>query len=162
VNISRAIRNLRLDADEATGHMSAIEDPIDRVTSEDGGNLLLDWEQDERRLQEAGPNHSGGCRFGDRDRARSARLKVMRFRGGDGGRAEGKSTGDEDENRWLHNESFRFRVELLSDRLTLGKPGDTFGESVLFDQLRPPDSILWLGRKRCVAVHAIARMITSA
>src|SRR5580698_4358863 len=38
-----------------------------------------------------------------------------------------------------------------SDSLTLGKPGDAVSESVLFDQLPPPDPILWLGRERCVA-----------
>ena len=39
----------------------------------------------------------------------------------------------------------------MSDSLTLGKPGDAIGESVLFDQLRPPDPILWLRREGCVA-----------
>ncbi len=92
-------------------------------------------------------------RFGDRDRARSARLKVVRSRGGEarGGRAEGKSTRDKDENGWLHDESFRLRVDGVSDSLALGESGDAFCKSVLFDQLRPPDSILWLGRERCIA-----------
>src|ERR1700733_3779315 len=39
----------------------------------------------------------------------------------------------------------------MSDSLTLGEPGDAIGESVLFNQLRPPDPILWLRRERCVA-----------
>src|SRR5271170_5674972 len=105
MNVCRAIRNFRLDTDEATGYMSAIEDPIDCVTSEDSGNLLLDRQKNQRRLQEAGPNHGWSCRFGDRNRARSARLKVVRYRSGKthGRRAEGKSTRDKDENGWLHD-----------------------------------------------------------
>jgi hypothetical protein len=59
--------------------MSAIEDRIDRVASEDGGNLLLDKQKNQSRLQEAGPNHRWSRRFGDRNRARSARLKVVRY-----------------------------------------------------------------------------------
>jgi hypothetical protein len=59
MNVCRAIRNFRLDADEATGHMSAIETKS-TIASENGGNLLLDWEQigvdcNRRPIQVASP-----------------------------------------------------------------------------------------------------------
>ncbi len=91
-----AVRDFRLDADEAAGDMAAIEDPIHGVAGEDSCDLLLGRKQNQRRLQQAGANHRRRVRLGDGDGARSVRLKVMRFGGGvdaDGCGSKSESTG---------------------------------------------------------------------
>jgi len=51
VNVSAAVRQLRLDRDEPAGNVAAIEHPIDRIAAEDGRNLLFGWKHDEGGLQ---------------------------------------------------------------------------------------------------------------
>ncbi len=75
VDVRRAVRSLRLDADEAAGDMAAVEDPVHRVPTEDGGDLLLGGKHDQGRLQQAGADHRRRLRLGHRDGARRVRLK---------------------------------------------------------------------------------------
>jgi hypothetical protein len=48
VNVGRRVGEFWLDADEAAGHMPAIEHPVHRVTAEDRRDLLFGGKQDER------------------------------------------------------------------------------------------------------------------
>ena len=103
VNVRRSIRNLGLDADEPAGDMTAVKDPIHRVTSEDVGDLLLGGKDNQRRLQQAGADHGRRVRLGHGDGARRIRLQRMVIgsvaRNGGGQR---KSGGDDDGDKWFH------------------------------------------------------------
>ena len=150
MNVGRAVRDLRLDADEAAGNMAAIEDPIHGVTGKDIRNLLLGGKQDQRRLQQTGADHRRRVRLGHGDGARRIRLKVLRLvacmAGVRGMGSEGKPDGDDDGDGWFHGLwSFRLRS------LTLGKARDALGESVLGNQLRPAHPVFRLGGERGVA-----------
>ena len=82
MNVGRAVRDLRLDADKAAGDVAAIENPIHRISGKDVGNLLLGGKQDQRRLQESGADHRRRVRLGHGDGARRVRLKGLRRRCG--------------------------------------------------------------------------------
>ena len=82
VDVRRRSGNLGLYADEAAGDMTAVEYPVHRVSGEDIGDLFLRWQNDERRLQQAGADHRRRSRLGNRNCARCIGLKRVRFRGG--------------------------------------------------------------------------------
>ena len=50
MNIGGRVRELWLDADEAAGHMAAVEHPVHGVAAEDGGDLLFCREENESGL----------------------------------------------------------------------------------------------------------------
>ncbi len=122
MNVRRAVRHLRLDADKAAGDMAAIEDPIHRVAGEDVGNLLL-----------GGSRMSVDCSRPARTTGGVSASDTVMVRGAFGWRcfasgvpgpeaeaavaAKRKSTGDEDEDGWFHG--------LWSFLVTRSRPGRT-------------------------------------
>ena len=88
MHVRGAVRQLRLDADEARGNVSTIEHPIDGISSEDIGNPLLIGKQNQGRLQKCGADHRRRVRLGHGDGTRCVRLEMLCF-----GRAGGRGSG---------------------------------------------------------------------
>ncbi len=106
MNVGRAVRQLRLDADKAAGNVAAVKDPIHRVAGKDVGDLLLGGKHDERRLQQAGADHRGRVRLGHGDGARRVRLQGgvlgRRLANAEAACGEGETRGDGDEDGRFH------------------------------------------------------------
>jgi len=79
VNVRSCIRCFGLHADEARSDVTAVEDPVHRVASEDIGDLLFDRQNNERRLQETGADLRRRLCFRHGDSTRRTGLEGMRF-----------------------------------------------------------------------------------
>ena len=109
VNVGRAVREFRLDADEATGNVAAVEDPVHRISGKYVGDFLFRGKLNQSRLQERRPDHRGSRALGYHDGARRIRLQAFRGRlrmsGGRSGEGKANRYGDGDER--FHGQSFR-------------------------------------------------------